>query len=184
MERGAGFAFVDAVKGGVIPNTFIPAVEKGVRQAMAAGSVAGFPMQDIKVTVYDGKNHPVDGKEIAFVTAGKKGLPGGRCQGPAHRAGTHRQRRADCTPDSAIGRRQRRPLRAPRPDHRPRQTGRGGMITVVGQVAPLAELDSPAIAHQVADRRPGFVHAGIQPLRTGAAACAAENGCRASSGAG
>jgi elongation factor G len=72
MERGAGFAFVDAVKGGVIPNTFIPAVEKGVRQAMAAGSVAGFPMQDIKVTVYDGKNHPVDGKEIAFVTAGKK----------------------------------------------------------------------------------------------------------------
>ncbi|TCJ17135.1 elongation factor G [Parasulfuritortus cantonensis] len=72
MERGLGFEFVDAVKGGVIPGTFIPAVEKGVRQAMGLGAAAGFPLQDIRVTVYDGKNHPVDGKEIAFVTAGKK----------------------------------------------------------------------------------------------------------------
>ncbi|MDD4881562.1 MAG: elongation factor G [Gallionellaceae bacterium] len=72
MERGQGFEFVDAVKGGVIPGTFIPAVEKGVRQAMGLGAAAGFPLQDVRVTVYDGKNHPVDGKEIAFVTAGKK----------------------------------------------------------------------------------------------------------------
>ena len=72
LERGAGFEFVDAVKGGVIPGQFIPAVEKGVRQAMASGGVAGFPMQDIRVTVYDGKTHPVDGKEVAFITAGKK----------------------------------------------------------------------------------------------------------------
>ena len=72
LGRGAGFEFVDAVKGGVIPGQFIPAVEKGVRQAMAAGGVAGFPMQDIRVTVYDGKTHPVDGKEVAFITAGKK----------------------------------------------------------------------------------------------------------------
>ncbi len=72
MVRGQGFEFVDAVKGGVIPGTFIPAVEKGVRQAMGMGAAAGFPLQDIRVTVYDGKTHPVDGKEIAFVTAGKK----------------------------------------------------------------------------------------------------------------
>ncbi|MGQ9861634.1 MAG: elongation factor G [Thiobacillaceae bacterium] len=72
LERGAGFEFVDAVKGGVIPTQFIPAVEKGVRQAMASGAVAGFPMQDIRVTVYDGKSHPVDGKEVAFIAAGKK----------------------------------------------------------------------------------------------------------------
>jgi elongation factor G len=72
LPRGAGFEFVDAVKGGVIPSQFIPAVEKGVRQAMAAGGVAGFPMQDVRVTVYDGKTHPVDGKEVAFITAGKK----------------------------------------------------------------------------------------------------------------
>lgn len=72
LERGAGFEFVDAVKGGVIPGTFIPAVEKGVRQAMQEGAIAGFPLQDVRVTVYDGKTHAVDGKEIAFVSAGKK----------------------------------------------------------------------------------------------------------------
>lgn len=72
LPRGAGFEFVDAVKGGVIPAQFIPAVEKGVRQAMSSGAVAGYPMQDIRVTVYDGKTHPVDGKEVAFVAAGKK----------------------------------------------------------------------------------------------------------------
>jgi elongation factor G len=72
MERGTGMEFVDAVKGGVIPNQFIPAVEKGVRQAMGLGAVAGYPLQDVRVTVYDGKSHPVDGKEVAFITAGKK----------------------------------------------------------------------------------------------------------------
>ncbi|MCX7673988.1 MAG: elongation factor G [Thiobacillaceae bacterium] len=74
LARGAGFEFVDAVKGGVIPAQFIPAVEKGVRLAMQAGVVAGFPVQDVRVTVYDGKTHPVDGKEVAFVAAGKKAM--------------------------------------------------------------------------------------------------------------
>ncbi len=72
LERGAGFEFVDAVKGGVIPGQFLPAVEKGVRQAMEHGAVAGYPLQDLRVTVYDGKYHPVDSKEVAFVSAGKK----------------------------------------------------------------------------------------------------------------
>ncbi len=72
LPRGKGFEFVDAVKGGVIPGQFLPAVEKGVRQVMAAGAVAGYPMQDVRVTVYDGKHHPVDSKEIAFVAAGKR----------------------------------------------------------------------------------------------------------------
>ncbi len=72
LERGAGFRFVDAVKGATIPGQFIPAVEKGVRQAMHMGVVAGYPLQDIEVTVYDGKHHTVDSKEVAFVTAGKK----------------------------------------------------------------------------------------------------------------
>jgi len=72
LERGAGFEFVDAVKGGVIPNQFLPAIEKGVRQAMEHGAVAGYPLQDLRVTVYDGKYHPVDSKEVAFVSAGKK----------------------------------------------------------------------------------------------------------------
>jgi elongation factor G len=51
---------------------FLPAVEKGVRQALEGGVVAGFPVDDLRVTVYDGKTHPVDGKEIAFITAGRK----------------------------------------------------------------------------------------------------------------
>ena len=72
LERGAGFEFVDAVVGGVIPHQFIPAVEKGVRQVLSAGAVAGYPLHDVRVTVYDGKHHSVDSKEVAFVTAGKK----------------------------------------------------------------------------------------------------------------
>jgi elongation factor G len=72
LERGAGFEFVDEVKGGVIPNQFLPAIEKGVRQAMESGAIAGYPMQDLRVTVYDGKYHPVDSKEVAFVSAGRK----------------------------------------------------------------------------------------------------------------
>jgi elongation factor G len=72
LQRGAGFEFVDQVKGGVIPNQFIPAVEKGVREVLAQGAIAGYPVVDVKVIVYDGKHHSVDSKEIAFVTAGKK----------------------------------------------------------------------------------------------------------------
>lgn len=72
--RGEGFEFVDAVKGGVIPGVFMPAVEKGVRQALAGGVVAGYEVQDLRVTVYDGKTHPVDGKEVAFTIAGRKAV--------------------------------------------------------------------------------------------------------------
>ena len=72
LERGQGFEFVDAVKGGVIPFNLIPAVEKGVREVLATGYVAGYPLQDLRVTVYDGKSHPVDSKEVAFVAAARK----------------------------------------------------------------------------------------------------------------
>ena len=72
MERGAGFEFVNQVVGGSIPGQFIPAVEKGVRQVLSEGAVTGNPIQDLRVIVYDGKHHPVDSKEVAFVAAGKK----------------------------------------------------------------------------------------------------------------
>jgi elongation factor G len=72
LPRGAGFEFVDAVKGGTIPGQFIPAVEKGVREVLVTGAVAGYPVVDVRVTVHDGKHHSVDSKEIAFVTAGRK----------------------------------------------------------------------------------------------------------------
>ena len=60
------------MKGGSIPNQFIPAVEKGVRGVLASGYLAGYPLQDVRVIVYDGKHHPVDSKEVAFVSAGRK----------------------------------------------------------------------------------------------------------------
>jgi elongation factor G len=72
LARGGGFEFVDSVKGGTIPSSFMPAVEKGVREALSAGVIAGYPVEDIKVIVYDGKSHSVDSKEIAFVTAARK----------------------------------------------------------------------------------------------------------------
>ena len=72
LPRGSGFQFVDEVKGGSIPGQYIPAVEKGVMQVVEHGAIAGYPMQDVKVVVYDGKSHPVDSKEVAFVAAGRK----------------------------------------------------------------------------------------------------------------
>lgn len=72
LPRGSGFEFVNDVFGGAIPGQFIPAVEKGVRQVLERGAIAGYPMQDLRVSVYDGKDHPVDSKEVAFVAAGRK----------------------------------------------------------------------------------------------------------------
>jgi elongation factor G len=72
LPRGSGFEFVDEVKGGTIPNQFLPAIEKGVRTVLDHGAVAGYQLQDVRVIVYDGKYHPVDSKEVAFVAAGKK----------------------------------------------------------------------------------------------------------------
>ncbi len=70
LATGAGFEFVDAIKGGVIPSGFIPAVEKGVREAMQEGVVAGYPVKDVRVRVYDGSYHTVDSSEMAFKVAG------------------------------------------------------------------------------------------------------------------
>jgi len=72
LPRGSGFEFVNTVKGGAIPTSLIPAVQKGVEAVLAEGPIAGFPLQDVRVNVYDGKFHPVDSKEVAFVAAGKK----------------------------------------------------------------------------------------------------------------
>jgi len=70
QERGKGFEFVTAIKGGVIPQEFISPIEKGVKEAMAKGVVAGYPMIDVMVTVYDGSFHEVDSSEAAFKIAG------------------------------------------------------------------------------------------------------------------
>ncbi len=72
MERGTGFAFESEVFGGAISSTYLPSIEKGVHQVMTEGVVAGFPAVDLRVVVYDGKEHPVDSKDIAFQIAGRE----------------------------------------------------------------------------------------------------------------
>jgi len=69
LPRGAGFEFVNQITGGVIPSEFIPAVEKGVREAMEAGVLAGYPVVDVRVTLFDGSYHEVDSSELAFKLA-------------------------------------------------------------------------------------------------------------------
>jgi len=76
-KRGEGFEFVDAIKGGVIPSEFIPAVEKGVKEAIEKGVIAGYPVVDMQVTLFDGSYHEVDSSEAAFKIAGSKALQEG-----------------------------------------------------------------------------------------------------------
>ncbi len=136
--RGEGFEFVDAVKGGVIPGVFMAAVEKGIRQGLEGGVVAGYTVDDLKVTVFDGKTHAVDGKEVAFVVAGRKAVV------EAIRAARPIVLEPIVTieivlPEAAIG--DLSGDLASRRGHITGTDGRGhGMAAITGEV-PLAELD-------------------------------------------
>jgi elongation factor G len=74
LTRGSGFEFVDKIVGGVIPRNFIPAVEKGVREALTEGGIAGYPVVDVRVTLFDGSYHTVDSSEMAFKIAAATGF--------------------------------------------------------------------------------------------------------------
>jgi elongation factor G len=77
QEPGAGYEFIDAIKGGVVPREYIPAVDKGIKEAMDTGVLAGFPVVDIKVSLIDGSYHDVDSSEMAFKIAGSMGFKEG-----------------------------------------------------------------------------------------------------------
>jgi elongation factor G len=77
QEPGDGYEFIDQIKGGVIPKEFIPAVNKGIQEAMGRGIQAGYPIEDVKVTLYDGSFHDVDSSEMAFKLAGSMGFRDG-----------------------------------------------------------------------------------------------------------
>lgn len=77
QDAGAGYEFVDAIKGGVVPREYIPAVDKGIQEAMEMGTLAGFPVVDVKVSLVDGSYHDVDSSEMAFKIAGSMGFKEG-----------------------------------------------------------------------------------------------------------
>jgi len=139
LERGGGFEFVNKIVGGVIPHQFIPAVEKGVRQVLDSGAIAGYPLQDVRVTVHDGKFHAVDSKEVAFVAAGKKAFLDAIDKAKPIvlepvvdiHVTCPQENMGDITGD----------LSSKRGRISGTATGRGSMLTVSGQV-PLSELDS------------------------------------------
>jgi elongation factor G len=152
LQRGAGFEFVDHVKGGVIPGVFMASVEKGVHQALSDGVIAGFPVQDIRVIVYDGKTHAVDGKDIAFVTAGRKATVEAIRAAESDRAGAHRQHRGR-RPRGGDRRPDRRPVEPARPHHRHQPAS--GQYGLDHRRSAAGRDHRLRLAPEVDDRRPG-----------------------------
>ena len=137
MADGEGFEFVNKIKGGVIPGSFIPAVEKGVREAMQDGVVAGYPLRDIRVTLYDGSYHSVDSSEMAFKIAGSMAFKKAAEQAQP----TLLEPIMQVAGDRARGRgrrRDRRPQRAPRPAAR--EWSRRARMTEIKAEVPMAEM--------------------------------------------
>jgi elongation factor G len=164
LPRGTGFQFVDEVKGGAIPHNFMPAVEKGVLQAMEEGVIAGYPVVDLKCVVYDGKHHTVDSKEIAFISAGKKALITAVQSArpcllePIVDVEISRPRPTWATsrrPGGAARPRGRHPLRQQR------------IADGAGQGTAVGTVELP-VAAEFADGRAGPLHHRVQPLRAGA----------------
>ena len=167
LPRGGGFEFVDKVVGGVIPSQFIPAVEKGVREVLLEGAVSGYPLQDVRVTVYDGKHHSVDSKEIAFVQGRQAGFSERGEERHAHRHGAcgRRQRVGPGTLHGGCGRGSLRHARLGEGHQRAgRRTPRGARP---GAAERGAGLSLPA---EFAFRRRGQLRHDLQPLRPGAGA--------------
>jgi len=179
LARGAGFEFVDQVKGGVIPYQYIPAVEKGVREVLAHGNVAGYPMQDVRVIVYDGKHHPVDSKEVAFVAAGRKAFLDALAKARPIVLEPIVNVQIVC-PDSNMG-----DITGDLSSRRGQVTGTGNLaagLMVVSGTVPLSELDGYAGRLKAITQGNGSYSMELSPLRAGAPERSAA-ACRGAQGA-
>ena len=160
---GEGFDFINKIKGGSVPSEFIPAVEKGIEEALDSGVKAGYPMVDVRATLVDGKYHDTDSSEIAFKIAGSLALKEAarRAQPRAARAG-HGRRGRDAA--GVHRRRDRRPLASPRSRRGPgaarQRRGRQGQRPAVLDVR---LRDRPALVHT----GPSDLHDAVRSLRRG-----------------
>ena len=138
LAPGAGFEFVNEIKGGVIPTSFIPAVEKGVREAMQHGVVAGYPVKDVRVRLYDGSYHSVDSSEMAFKLAGSHGDASRRSSRPSPVLLEPIMLVTLSVPEDARRRRDRRPQQPPRAAAR--AWSRRAAMTEIKAEVPMAEM--------------------------------------------
>ena len=136
-EPGKGYEFINGVVGGSVPREYVPAVDKGISEAVETGVIAGYPVVDVKVTLFDGSYHDVDSNEMAFKIAGSIGFKEGFSRArpvllePIMKVEV-------VTPEEYSGRRDRRPEPPPRPDHRHgRESPAGKAITAD---VPLSEM--------------------------------------------
>ncbi len=114
--QGKGYEFVNGIVGGSVPREYIPAVDKGIKEAVETGVIAGYPVVDVKVTLFDGSYHDVDSNEMAFKIAGQHGLQGRLPQGQAGAARADHEGRSGHA-GGLLGRCHRRSEPPPWPDH-------------------------------------------------------------------
>ena len=171
LPRGSDFTFDDDIFGGSIPRQFVPAVEKGIQDARMRGFLAGYPVVDFKVTVFDGSYHAVDSNELSFKLAGSLAFKDGMSQGAADdpRAG-------DVGRDSRAKRLRRRPDGRPeRPARAHQRHGHARRDDVDSRAGADGRDAHLRAAPHLRHRRPRLVSHGVLALRRGAIASAAED---------
>ena len=171
LPRGGEFEFVDDIYGGSIPRNFIPAVEKGIQEARRKGFLAGFPMVDFRVILYDGQYHDVDSSELAFKIAGALAYQRGDGEGEAHPPRARHERRG-LDAERVRGRLDGRPLFAPRP-----RPGDGVGVRGHGHQGAGPHVGNADVRREPAVDHPGPRHLphGVLPLRRGAARLAGKD---------
>ena len=174
LPRSEGYQFEDAIFGGSIPRNFIPAVEKGIVEAMEHGVIAGYPVVDVKVKLFDGSYHTVDSSELAFKLAGDLGVEQGHDRVGSGAPGAGDERRGDRT-RGEHGRHHGRPVQPTRASAGQRE--HGGDARHQGPGAPGRDADVRA-ATALHDGGARFVHHRVRSLRRGAVASCREDRCR------